>query len=102
MEGCGFRDEAAEFTKRGVEVYGVSVDTVDSHQKFASKFNFNFPLLADTDEKICAAYGVNVKEKQYPERVTFVVNKQGKITKVFHKVSPKTHVKEVLEALDSL
>ena len=82
-------------------VYGVSVDTVDSHQQFASKFNFNFTLLADTEEKICAAYGVNVKDKQYPERVTFVVNREGKIAKVFNKVSPKTHAKDVLSALDS-
>jgi peroxiredoxin Q/BCP len=79
----------------------VSVDTVDSHRQFSEKFKFNFRLLSDPDEKVCAAYGVNVKDGQYPERVTFVVDGTGTIRKVFPKVSPKEHAREVLGALDS-
>lgn len=81
-------------------VYGVSVDDVESHKKFAEKQSFNFPLLADTAEKICAAYGVNVKDGKYPERVTFVIDRSGSILKVYPKVNPKEHAKEVLGALE--
>lgn len=81
-------------------VYGVSVDTVESHKKFAEKQHFDFPLLADTEHKICKAFGVDVKDGQYPERVTFVVDKSGTIKKVWPKVSPKEHAKEVLQALE--
>ena len=100
IEGCSFRDNSAEFGKRGVAIYGVSVDTVDSHKAFTSKFNLNFPLLADVDQKICAAYGVTVKDDKYAERVTFVVDKGGTIKKVYPKVNPKEHVAEVLSVLE--
>jgi peroxiredoxin Q/BCP len=100
IEGCSFRDNSKEFETRGVKVYGVSVDDVASHKDFSDKFNFNFPLLADVGGKICAAYGVEVKDGKYPARVTFVVDKGGTIKKVFPKVSPKEHVAEVLQALD--
>lgn len=77
----------------------MSVDSVESHKKFSEKNKFNFPLLADVGEKICDAYGVNVKDGRYPERVTFVVDAHGIIVRVFPKVSPKEHAKEVLSAL---
>lgn len=80
-------------------VYGVSVDDVESHQKFAAKQSFNFPLLADTGEKVCAAFGVKVQDGKYPERVTFVVAKDGVIKKVYPKVNPKDHATEVLGLL---
>jgi peroxiredoxin Q/BCP len=83
-------------------VLGVSVDPVESHQQFATKFSFGFPLLSDTTEAICTAYGVNVKDGQYPERVTFIVDRDGKIARVFPKVSPREHAREVLAALDAL
>lgn len=82
-----------------MKIYGVSVDTVESHKQFSDKFKFNFPLLADVGEKICDAYGVDVKDGKYPARVTFVVDAKGTIVKVFPKVSPKEHAKEVLSAL---
>ena len=100
LEGCAFRDESAEYSKRGVGIFGVSVDTVASHKAFSDKFKLTFPLLADADQKICTAYGVSVKDNKYAERVTFVVDKTGTIKKVFPQVSPKTHAKEVLSVLE--
>lgn len=84
-----------------MKIFGVSVDSVESHKKFSDKHSFKFPLLADVGENICKAYGVNVKDGQYPERVTIVVDKSGTIKKVFPKVNPKEHAKEVLAALEN-
>ena len=99
VEGCAFRDESAEYKKHGIQVFGVSLDNVDSHKAFTEKFNLNFPLLADPDQKICEAYGVNVKDNKYAERVTFAIDKTGTVKKVFPKVTPKDHAKEVLAVL---
>src|SRR6476620_12309301 len=60
-EACGFRDRIGDLKKENVEVIGVSFDSGESHQKFISKFNLNFPLLADTDGKIADAYGTKMK-----------------------------------------
>lgn len=99
IEGCAFRDESADYTKAGVAVYGVSLDSVESHKAFSDKNKFTFPLLSDPDQKICAAYGVTVKDNKYPERVTFAVDKEGTVKKVFPKVVPNGHAKEVLAVL---
>jgi len=104
-EACSFRDNFAEFKKRGAVVLGVSTDAVKSHDKFTEKFKLPFTLLADDDKKIVQAYGVWGEKKfmgrKYmgTHRVTFLIGEDGKIKKIWPKVKPDEHVAEVLAAL---
>jgi len=105
-EACNFRDGIAQLKKRGAVVLGVSADSVESHKKFKSKFELNFPLLADTDRAIIQAYDVWQEKSMYGkkymgiERTTFVIGPDGKITHIFPKVKVDKHADEVLAALD--
>ena len=105
-EACAFRDGINEIKDRGAVVLGVSTDSVDSHKKFKSKFELNFPLLADTDKKIVEAYGVWKEKINYGkkymgiERTTFIINKEGKISHIFPKVKVDEHYDEVIDALE--
>ena len=105
-EACAFRDGFEEIKKHGAVVLGVSVDSVESHQKFKNKFDLNFPLLADTDKKIVEAYGTWKEKSMYGkkymgiERTTFIIDSQGKISHIFPKVKVNEHYDEVIEALD--
>jgi peroxiredoxin Q/BCP len=105
-EACAFRDGISEIKDRGAVVLGVSTDSVDSHKKFKSKFELNFPLLADTDKKIVEAYGVWKEKINYGkkymgiERTTFIINKEGKISHIFPKVKVDEHYDEVIDALE--
>src|SRR6267154_2370451 len=78
-EACGFRDQTGDLKKDNVEVIGVSFDSPESHQKFISKYNLNFPLLADTDGKIADAYGVRMPTRPMAKRVSFLIGLDGKI-----------------------
>lgn len=104
-EACAFRDGIDEIKAQGAIVLGVSADSVDSHKKFKSKFDLNFPLLADTDKKMVEAYGVWKEKSMYGkkymgiERTTFVIDGQGKIAHIFPKVKVEQHYDEVLQAL---
>jgi len=106
MEACGFKDAAAEYEKRGAVVLGISPDTPKSHSKFAAKYKLPFTLLADGGAKTAKKYGV-WGEKSFMgrkfkgiKRATFVIGKDGGIEKVFEKVQPLGHEKEVLKWLD--
>jgi peroxiredoxin Q/BCP len=104
-ESCAFRDGIAQIRQRGAEVFGVSADSVASHQKFKQKYGLNFPLLADVDKTVVRAYGVWKKKSLYGrwfdgiERTTFLIDEQGRIAKVFPKVKVDAHYDEVLAAL---
>lgn len=104
-EACAFRDGIDKIKKRGAVVLGVSADSVESHKKFKSKFDLNFPLLADSDKKMIEAYGVWKEKSMYGkkymgiERTTFVIDENGKIAHIFPKVKVDQHYDEVLEAL---
>jgi peroxiredoxin Q/BCP len=76
-----FRDLAAKFADANAQVLGVSTDDVATQKKFADSLKLPFPLLADSDKKMAAAYGVLVDEG-YADRVTFVIDKAGRIVKV--------------------
>ena len=105
-EACNFRDGIAQLKKRGAVVLGVSADSVESHKKFKTKFELNFPLLADTDRSIIEAYDVWKEKSMYGkkymgiERTTFVIGPDGKVTHIFPKVKVDKHADEVLAALD--
>jgi len=101
-EACGFRDARADFDQAGVQVLGVSPDSVASHQKFAGKYDLTFPLVSDESKQICEAYGVWQEKSMYGRkymgvaRTTFIIDKQGRIAHVFEKVKPAGHEQEVL------
>jgi thioredoxin-dependent peroxiredoxin len=107
-EACSFRDANHLMQKRGIAVLGVSADDMTSHQKFANKYGLQFPLLADTDTTVSQLYGVwkekNFLGKKYMgvNRETFLIDKDGIVRKVWHKVSPDGHAEEVLAAADEL
>jgi thioredoxin-dependent peroxiredoxin len=104
-EACHFRDAFGEFQKKGAMVLGVSTDPVKSHKKFAEKFQLPFPLLADVDKKIVEAYGVwgekSFMGRKYmgTNRVTFLIDPEGRIKKIWPRVKPEEHAAEVLRAL---
>ena len=106
-EACDFRDGFADYKKAGAVILGVSPDDVDSHAKFAKKFELPFSLLADPDDKICEAYGVwkekNMYGKKYMgvERTTFVIDAQGDRPASFPKVKVDGHSAAVLEAIEA-
>ena len=104
-EACGFRDAWSKFKRKKAVVLGVSPDTVKKHDKFVDKFDLPFTLLADVDKKISEAYGVWGKKKfmgrEYMgvHRVTFLIDPDGKIKKIWPKVKPEEHAEEVLAAI---
>lgn len=105
-EACGFRDGLGELSKMGAVVLGVSRDDAKSHQKFKTKYRLNFPLLVD-DGAISDAYGAWVEKHMYGrtymgmQRATFLIGPDGKVAKVWPKVSPDMHAAEVYEALQA-
>ena len=102
-EADEFSKDYKKFQKEGIEVIGVSPDDVESHKKFCDKMGIKFPLLADADKEISQKFGVWGKKKfmghEYMGvfRSTFLVNQKGKIFKIYPKVKPAGHSKEVLE-----
>jgi peroxiredoxin Q/BCP len=101
-EACGFRDRIADLKKDNVEVVGVSFDSSESHQKFISKYNLNFPLLADTDGSIADAYGVRMSGKNMAKRTSFLIGLDGKIAHVTDTMNADTHLNEMKEAVANL
>jgi peroxiredoxin Q/BCP len=103
-EACSFRDADDVFNSKGIKVFGVSTDDEKSHQKFISKFQLPFDLLADTDKKIVEKYGVWGEKSMYGRtymgtlRKTFLIGEDGKIVKIFDKVKVAEHADEVLAA----
>jgi peroxiredoxin Q/BCP len=106
-EACSFRDALADFKKRGIEVLGVSMDSEASHKKFTAKYNLPFTLVADPDHAIADAYEVYGEKKfmgrtyMGVKRITFLIDEKGKIKKVFEKVKPEEHAREVLKAFEA-
>jgi peroxiredoxin Q/BCP len=107
-QACGVRDRSAEYKAASARVIGVSPDPVEAVAKFAGKFELDFTLLADADHAVAERYGTWVEKSMYGkkymgvQRATFIVDPDGRIAKVFPKVSPKTHDDDVLAALAEL
>jgi len=104
-EASQFRDLYPKFQRKGARIVGVSRDTPASHQKFKEKFGIPFALLADTDSKLCDAFGVIVEKNMYGKkskgvaRATFLIDGKGVIVKVWPKVKVDDHADEVLASL---
>ena len=104
-EACSFRDDIAQFKKKQAVVLGISRDDEDSHQKFTKKFDLNFPLLSDHDSQVSKLYGAYGPKVMYGKaamgitRMTFVIDQNLRIKKIFPKVNPEGHSKEILALL---
>src|SRR3972149_5257799 len=107
-EACGFRDDYAAYAERDAVITGVSPDGPAAHAKFAQKYDLPFILLADPDHAVAEAYGVWKEKQQFGrpywgiERTTFVIDPRGRIDRIFRRVRPDGHSREVLEALGAL
>ena len=108
QEGADFRDLHKQFVKAGAEVFGVSRDTLASHEKFKAKMKFPFELLADPDEKVCKLFGVMKMKNMYGrkvrgiERSTFVVDARGVLSREWRGVKVPGHAQEVLSFVKAL
>lgn len=107
-EGAQFRDLHGKFAKAGAVVAGVSRDSIRSHQNFAAKMGFPFPLISDPDEKLCQAFDVIRMKNMYGkkvrgiERSTFLVGADGKLAREWRGVKVPGHAAEVLAAVEAL
>jgi peroxiredoxin Q/BCP len=107
-EGADFRDLHAAFRKAGAEVFGVSRDSLKSHEGFKAKMKFPFELLSDAEEQLCQQLGVIKMKNMYGkkvrgiERSTFVIDREGKLAREWRGVKVNGHVKEVLNFVEAL
>lgn len=106
-EACAFRDDFPMFENTDAVILGVSPDSVQSHKKFAEKYNLPFNLLSDESKEVCEKYGVWQEKSMYGRkymgvvRTTYVIDKEGRVKKLFKNVKVKDHNKEVMEALEN-
>jgi peroxiredoxin Q/BCP len=107
VEACGFRDTDKKIQATGAVILGISADTSAKQKKFEEKFRLPYPLLADTDKKVCEAFGVIQEKSMYGKkymgiaRMTFIIGPTGKIQHIYEKVKPEGHAEEVLAYLKS-
>lgn len=107
-EACGIRDNYPQFNKLKIIIFGVSADSSSSHYKFARKYKLPFTLLSDEKKTTLKKYGVWGKKSFMGRtymgilRTSFLINPEGKIAKVYEKVSPEIHAQEVLSDLKNL
>jgi peroxiredoxin Q/BCP len=100
VEGCGYRDLAADFERKNAVILGVSFDSVDENAAFARKFSFPYRLLCDTGRELGMAYGACDRPGDgHARRISYILGPDGRIEHVFPKVDAKTHPAEVLKLL---
>lgn len=105
-QACDFRDNIGQLSEHGYDVYGVSPDGVESHEKFRGKFDLNFPLLADPDNEAAEAFGVWREKQNYGKtytgivRSTFFVDEEGKLEKIYDNVRATGHVARLIRELE--
>lgn len=102
-QACSLRDGEAQLKAAGVQVLGVSPDSVESHQRFAEKFELPFPLLADPERHLAEAYGVWQEKKNYGRtywgvvRTTFLIDAKGRVERVIRRPDTKNHAEQLLK-----
>lgn len=107
QQGADFRDQYAEFTALELAVFGVSRDSIKSHENFKAKMSFPFELISDPDETLCQLFEVMKMKNMYGkqvrgiERSTFLINEQGEIAQSWRGVKVPGHVAAVLQAVSS-
>jgi len=103
-EACNFRDEIFRIRELNAEVLGVSLDSTDSHAKFAEKHGLPFPLLSDAEADVAEEYGclTSMGPVTYARRHTFLIDPEGRLAQIYRNVKPKEHADEVITALRQL
>lgn len=107
-EACSVRDNFKQLTDKGVQVFGVSVDSVKSHKKFEQKYDLNFTLLSDEAKEVVERYDVWKEKTMYGKkymgtmRTSFLINPEGEIAKVYENVKPEEHLEEVIADLKKI
>jgi peroxiredoxin Q/BCP len=107
-EACSLRDSFKQLEELGIQVLGVSKDSVKSHEKFANKYNLNFPILSDESTEVIKSYGAWGKKKfmgrefEGTLRMSFLINESNEIVKVYENVNPSVHAGEILTDLELL
>lgn len=102
-QACSFRDQYQDFQDLGAEVIGVSGDSEDSHDKFAKKHNLPFLLLSDVNRKIRTLFGVPSHFfGLLPGRVTYIIDKEGKVVLIFNSIKAANHIPAALEAIQKM
>ena len=103
-EACAFRDDIALLQSLNVQVFGISVDNVESHAKFAEKYSLQFPLLADVGGNLANRYGSLIKfgPLRFAKRHTFIIDPHGKLAKIYRSVNPASHSDEVIADIKQL
>jgi peroxiredoxin Q/BCP len=105
IEACGFRDHFAKLKKAGVVVLGISRDTVKAQNKFAVKYDLQYPLLADAEMELIKRFDLLKEKKMYGKpvtgvaRTTYLIGPDGKLVHIFENVKPEGHAEEVLALL---
>lgn len=95
-QACGIRDNYDKFQKNGIVVFGISVDSKEAQKKFKDENNLNFPLLSDQDKKVSKAYDV-LNNFGISSRVSFVIDKEGKIAHILRDINISQHADQVFE-----
>lgn len=103
-EACHFRDDIAQLHKMGIQLLGISLDSAESHDRFAKKFNLPFPLLADEDGKVSRLYDTywSLGPLRFSKRHTFIIDPSGNIAKIYRSVDPDSHSTEIISDLAAL
>lgn len=107
-EACAIRDNFPAFGKLDAQVLGVSSDSVTSHARFAQKYDLPFTLLADEEKQVVRQYGVWGEKKSFGKtflgtrRMSYLIDPQGKIARVYRKVKPEAHAEQVLQDIEAL
>ena len=105
IEACGIRDEYENIKQKDTIVFGISADDLDSHNSFIKKFGLNFELLSDLDKEVSITYGAWGEKVLYGKksigmkRMSFLINQDGFIEKIWKKVTPDKHASQILEAI---
>lgn len=108
LEACSLRDNFHQLEKYGVQILGVSKDSVKSHKKFAEKYHLNFPILSDESKEMIKGYeawGVKKfmgREFEGIKRKSFLINEKREIVKVYENVNPTKHAGEIINDLEKL
>lgn len=103
-EACAFRDDLRRLKQMHVALLGVSLDDVDSHRRFADKFNLPFPLLADTKGETARAYGAlwSLGPLRFARRQTFIIDPHGRVAHIYRSVDAAQHSEQVIRDLEAL
>lgn len=103
-EACHFRDNTAQLKKLDAEVVGISIDSSESHKKFAEKYHLPFPLLADTDGKVAESYHAlsNFLIVKIAKRHTFIIGPDSKIKKIYTNVNVSNHSQQIIDDLRAI